>query len=73
MWTLPDLHGGSLKWALKFLLKHTTFYQNLEISLSELRMFFTFYAFLTNLPEVKAKFPWFPFETYHTYDFEEFF
>ena len=28
MWTVPDLQGGSLKWALKSLLKHTTFYQN---------------------------------------------
>ena len=29
----PDLRGGSLKWALKFFLKHTTFYQNFEVSL----------------------------------------
>ena len=33
MWTLPVFQGGSLKWTLKFLLKHTTFYQNFEISL----------------------------------------
>ena len=39
MWTLPDHRGGSLKWALKFLLKHTTFYQNFKISLKELRIF----------------------------------
>ena len=39
MWTLPDHQGGSLKWALKFLLKHTTFYQNLEISLIRIKNF----------------------------------
>ena len=35
VWILSDLQGGSLKWALKRLLKHTctTFYQNLKISL----------------------------------------
>ena len=39
MWTLPDHQGGSLKWPLKFLLKHTTFYQNLEISLIWIKNF----------------------------------
>ena len=29
-WTLPDNQRGSLKLALKFLLKHTTFYQNFK-------------------------------------------
>ena len=39
MWTLPDLQGGSLKWALNFLLKHTAFSQNLEISLIWIKNF----------------------------------
>ena len=39
MWTLPDHQGGSLKWTLKFLLKHTTFYQNFKISLIWIKNF----------------------------------
>ena len=39
MWTLPDLQGDSLKWSRKFLLKHTTFHQNLEISLVWIKNF----------------------------------
>ena len=39
MWTLPDHQGGSLKWALKFLLKHTTVYQNFKISLIWIKNF----------------------------------
>ena len=81
IWTLPDLQGGSLKWALKFLLKHTTFCQNFKISLiwiknfakiskspsSELRIFlYILYIFL-NPFEMKEKSPWCPFETYHIY------
>ena len=39
MWTLPDLQGRSLKWALKFLLKYTTFCQNFKISLIWIKNF----------------------------------
>ena len=43
MWTLPDHQGGSLKWALKVLIKvlikHTTFYQNFKISLIWIKNF----------------------------------
>ena len=39
MWTLPDHQGVSLKWALKILLKHTTFYQNFKISLIWIKNF----------------------------------
>ena len=59
MWTLPDLQGVSLKWALKFLLKHTTFYQNMEISLIWIK-YFPIYSIhvLINLPEMKEKSSW---------------
>ena len=30
---------------------------------------YIFYAFLKNLPEMKGKSPWCPFETYHMYAF----
>ena len=51
MWTIPDLQGGSLKWAL--------FFENISL--------FTFYTFLKNHPEMKGKSPWCPFITYHMY------
>ena len=45
MWTLPDHQGGSLKWALKFLLKCSTFYQNFKISLIWIKNFSILYNF----------------------------
>ena len=63
MWTLPDLQGGSLKWALKFLLKHTTCYEKFKISLIWIKYFpVIFYTFFINLPEMKGKSPWLPLE-----------
>ena len=60
IWTLLDLQGDSLKWALKFLLKHTTFHKNFKISLTWIRIFlYILYIF--------DKSPWCTFEIYHMY------
>ena len=68
MWTLPDHEGGSLKWAQKFLLKHTTFYQNFKISLIWIKNVPIYSIhFWKNLTEMKGKSPWYPFVTYHMY------
>ena len=64
----PSSSRSSLKWAIKFLLKYTNFYQNFEISLIWMKnSSYIFYTLFINLPEMKGKPPWFPFETYHTY------
>ena len=55
MWTLPDLQWGSLKWALKFLLKHITFYKNVKISL--IWIFLHILYIFRNLLEMKGKSP----------------
>ena len=39
MWTLPDRQGDSLKWAIKFLQKHATFYKIKKSPWNELAIF----------------------------------
>ena len=67
MWTLPDHQGDSLKWALKFLKKHTTFYNFRKSPWNEFLILLYNLYILKNLPEMKEKLPWFPFYTYHMY------
>ena len=60
MWTLPIHQGDSLKWALKFLLKHTTFYQNFKISLIWIKNFPIYFwktsmKWIENLPDALLK------------------
>ena len=61
MWTLPDLQGGSLKWALNFLLKHTTFYQSFEISLIWIKNCPIYYIHFDKPPWNKRKISLVPF------------
>ena len=52
----------------KLLLEHNTFYCNFEISLIWIKIFPIYcMLFLINLPEMKGKSPWCPFETYYMY------
>ena len=64
----PWSSGSSLKWAIKFLLKHTTFHKKFKISLKWMKNFLmSSIHFFKNLPEMEEKPPWYPFETYHMY------
>ena len=67
MWTLPDLQGGSLKWALKFLLKRNTFYNNFKSLSYELRIFLYILYIFHKPPWNERKISLMPFETYHMY------
>ena len=63
MWTLPHHQGGSLKWALKFLLKHTTCYQNFKISLIWIKNFpiYSIHFWKTSLKWKERKISLMPF------------
>ena len=61
MWTLPNLQGGFLKWALKFLLKHTTFNEISKSLSSEFRIFLYILYIFDKPPWNESKISLMPF------------
>ena len=69
MWYLPDLQGAPWYKPYNFVWNIPLFTKIFKTPSSEWRIFLYVLYILQNLPEMKGKSPWYPFEMYHMYGY----